>query len=133
MGTRNKHIFFPEIDELIHTIFKLESKLFTKTESYRIIDRDCRKNCLSFEERQQLVIDIHYAFEGLIKILKKNCPSLTDEDIIFCCLIKTGIEKMTVGRCLGSLSRESLNQRKYRIKKKMEFVKSDLLFELIFS
>lgn len=121
-----------DVHELIHDVFKLESKLFTKMESYRIIEQKCSEKCLSYDERQQLNVDINYAFERLIKILNTSCPFLTDEDILYCCLIKTGLENLTVGRCVGSLSRQSLNQRKYRIKKKMKLAECYFLFEMIF-
>jgi len=60
------------------------------------------------------------------------CPALTDEDVVFCCLIKTGLDKMVVSRCIGSPGRQAVNQRKYRIKKKMRETKCENLFEVIF-
>jgi len=58
---------------------------------------------------------------------------LTNEDILFCCLKKSGLDNLIAGRCIGSFSRQAVNQRKYRIKKKLYKTKCEYLFDIIFS
>ena len=121
-----------KIEELIPYMFNMESKLFKKMDSYRLIEQKCAKKCLAPDERQQLAADIHHAFTLLIKMITDACPALTDEDAVFCCLIKSGLDKMVVSCCVGSPGRQAVNQRKYRIKKKMREAKCENLFDLIF-
>ncbi len=123
---------FMEYNELIHDFFQLECKLFMKMDSYRLIEQKCNKKCLNSDERQRLNLDIHYVFTRLIKTIKETCPNLTGEDVIFCCLVKLGLETLVIGRCMGSVSKQTINQRKYRIKKKMKETKCDFLFDMIF-
>lgn len=121
-----------EVKELINDIFELERKLFMMMDSCRLLEQKCKENCLSSDEQKQLSIDIHYVFVYLIKVINNCCSDLTNEDILFCCLKKAGLEIMIAGRCVGSYSRQSINQRKYRIKKKMKSSGCDYLFDLIF-
>ena len=121
-----------EYNKLIHDVFQLECKLFMKMDSYRLIEQKCNKKCLNLDERQQLKTDVYYVFTRLIKTIKQACPSLTDEDVTFCCLAKSGLDNLIVCRCMGSVSKQTVNQRKYRIKKKMKEVKCDFLFDIIF-
>ncbi len=122
-----------EYNELILDMFQLECKLFMKMNAYHLIEQKCNKKCFNSNERQQLHIDIHYAFTKLIKTIKQACPSLTSEDIVFCCLTKLGLENLVIGRCMGSVSKQTVNQRKYRIKKKMKEAKCDILIDMIFA
>jgi hypothetical protein len=108
------------IKELFNDVFHLESKLFMTTDSYRLFEQKCDKNCLNPGERQQLNMEIQDVFKRLIRIIKKSCPNITDEDILFCCLKRAGFDNLIAGHCIGSVGRQSVNQRKYRIKKKME-------------
>jgi len=121
-----------ELKEMILELFSMECKLFTKMDSYRLIEQKCDKKCLAPDERQRLNADIHYVFSWLIKTVKAVCPNLTEEDIVFCCLGKIGFDSLIVCHCMGCVSRQTINQRKYRIKKKMHEAHCDDLFELIF-
>ncbi len=103
-----------------------------KMDSYRLIEQKCHEKCLTHNERQYLSMDIHYVFTRLIKIIKQACPSLTDEDILFCCLAKSGLESSVICRSMGNVGTQATNQRRYRIKKKMREAKCDSLFDLIF-
>ena len=122
-----------ELNELILDVFQLECKLFMKMNSYRLIEQKCNKKCLDPNERLLLNSEIHYVFTRLIKTVTEACPDLTEEDVVFCCLSKAGLDNLTISRCMGSLSRQSVNQRKYRIKKKMKEAGCDTLFDVIFT
>ena len=114
-------------------VFELECKLFMKMDSYNLIEKKCNKKCLNQDEKQQLNMDVQYAFAKLIKTIKETCPRLTNEDVIFCCLTKSGLDTMIICHCMGSFSLQTANQRKYRIKKKMKESKCGFLFDLIFT
>ena len=122
-----------ELNELMLDVFKLESKLFRKTDSYRFIEQKCSKKCLTSGERKLLHSEIHDSFERLIKTIKEACPSLTDEDVTFCCLEKSCLDSLIIGHCMGDVNKQPVNQRKYRIKKKMKEAGCDYLFDVIFS
>jgi len=124
--------FNMEYDELIHDIFQLECKLFMKMDSYRLIKQKCGEKCLTQDEKQLLNSEIHYVFERLIKTITEYCPSLTDNDVIFCCLTKSGLDNTSIYHSMGDVSKQPINQRKYRIKKKMKEANCNFLFELMF-
>ena len=122
-----------DLNDLILDVFNLECKLFMKMDSYRLVEQKCAKKCLNKTERQVLNSEVHYVFTRLIKTIKEACPGLTDEDILFCCLGKLGLDSLIICRCMENVSKQPVNQRKYRIKKKMKEAQCDSLFDLIFS
>ncbi len=119
-------------NELIQYIFHLECQLFMKTNSYYIIMEKCNIKCLNFEERNQLQHDINNIFSKLIQIIKKSCPELTNEDILFCCLKKIGLDNSIICHCMGNVNKQAINQRRYRIKRKMKESMCYEIFYLIF-
>jgi len=102
-------------------------------DSYRLIEQKCSKKCLTSDERKLLHSEIHDSFERLIKTIKEVCPSLTDEDITFCCLEKSGLGNLIIGHCMGDVNNQPVNQRKYRIKKKMKEADCEFLYDMIFN
>lgn len=122
-----------DYNELINDVFELECKLFMKMDSYHLVKQKCNDKCLSPDESKQLCFDVYYVFTRLIRIINNSCPRLTEEDIIFCCLKKLGLENKIVGHCIGGVSKQAFNQRKYRVKKKMKDAGCDFLFDIIFS
>ena len=121
------------LEELILNMFSMECTLFMQSDSYRLIEQKCKNKCLNSNEMQQLNTEVHSDFILLIKAMKEACPSLTDEDILFCCLAKSGLDHMTICHCLGNINKQPENQRKYRIKKKMKEAQCDFLFDMIFT
>ena len=119
-------------NELLHYVFQAECKLFMKMDSWRVIKQKCSIKCFNPIEREQLEEDIHHVFELLIKMMKQSCANLTKEDIVFCCLVKLGLDNAVISRCLGSPDKRAANQRKYRIKIKMQEAQCQQLFEIIF-
>ena len=122
-----------ECKELLNDVFELERKLFQLMGSYHLIEKKCNTKCLNPDEIKKLNVDIHYVFVRLIRIMKSACSDLTEDDILFCCLKKSGLSNMVAGQSMGIASRQAINQRKYRIKKKMKAANCDYLFELIFA
>ena len=122
-----------ELNELILEMFSMECKLFMKTDSYRLIEQKCDKKCFNREEQQLLDLEIHDTFRRFIKTIMEACPNLSKEDVIFCCLKKLGLENLIICHCMGKVSIQPENQRKYRIKKKMKEASCEILFDVIFS
>ena len=120
--------------ELINDISHLERFVFLKTDSYLLIEKKCIAKCkwLDMGERKQLRLEVHDVFKRLIRTIKKSCPALTSDDILLCCLKRAGLDNLVIGRCIGSGSRQAINQRKYRIKKKMTEAKCYHLIDIIF-
>ena len=102
-------------------------------DSFYLIEQKCNTKCLTPNERQLLNMDIHYVFVWLIETEQRACPSLTDEDVLFCCLTKLGLDNSIICRCMGSANKQAANQRKYRVKKKMKAAQCDFLFDIIFT
>ena len=121
-----------ENEDLKRHIFQLESKLFTKTDTYRLVQQKSGKKSFTPDEIRQLKADINYVFDWLIKALKQSCSSLTEEDILFCCLATLGLETRNLGHCMGTASRQAVNQRRYRVKKKMKEANCEYLLDAIF-
>ena len=119
-------------EELTKHIFLLESKLFKKTDSYQFIEHNSSRKYLNVNEQKQLYSDIFSSYTKLINIIWVECPYLTIEDIIFCCLTKLGLSNSEICFCTGIVNKQAVNQRKYRIKKKMLEVEREDLFNLIF-
>ena len=119
-------------EELLWHVFQLESKLFAKTDTYRLIQLKSGKKSFTPDEVLQLDKDINYVFDWLIKALKQSCSSLTEEDILFCCLTTLGLETRNLGHCMGTASRQAVNQRRYRVKKKLKEASSGYLLGVIF-
>ena len=122
-----------ENEDLKQHIFQLESKLFMKMDCFTLVEKKSKTKCLSPSESQQLFSDINNTYDLTIKILKQSCLSITEEDIIFCCLSKLNLDNTSLSHCMGSSSRPAINQRRYRIKKKMSEAKCEYLLDMIFS
>ena len=124
--------FQEENEGLKRHIFQLESKLFTKTDTYRLVQQKSGKKSFTPDEIRQLKADINYVFDWLIKALKQSCSSLTEDDILFCCLTTLSLETRNLGHCMGTASRQAVNQRRYRVKKKMKKTSCEYLLRIIF-
>ena len=130
---RNFEYSMMEFNEWFKDVLRLECQLFMKTDSYRLIGKNPEGKCLSPDERNGVHAEIHAVFKRLMNTLQNVCSGLTKEDIIFCCLVKLGLNNSTIGCCMGSMDRHAINQRKYRIKKKMKTTHCEDLFDLIYS
>jgi len=119
-------------EELTKHIFQLESKLFQKTISYHLIEKNSDGKYFDLNEQKQLYSDIFSTYTTLVSTIWVACPYLTIDDIIFCCLTKLGIRNSDICYCMGCVNKQTVNQRKYRIKKKMIEVKREDLFDVIF-
>ncbi len=122
-----------EYNEWLKDVVRLECLLFTTISSYQLIEEKKDIKYLTLNEREQLYTDVFFIFQRLVKILQKSCPTLTKEDIVFCCLFKVGVDRSFINCCMGTVSYQAFNQRKYRIRKKMKQTENEDLFRFIFS
>ncbi len=129
---QNLNFLLKEYEELIRYIFKVECDLFMKMESYRILEQKRNLQSLSQKEQQQFYKDIYSVFVKLTQTIQDACPDLTKEDIVFCCLMRLGLDNTTISCCMGNITLQAFNQRKYRIKKKLKETESNELIDLIF-
>ncbi|WP_163175527.1 MULTISPECIES: tetratricopeptide repeat protein [Bacteroidales] len=90
-------------------------------------------NLLPLKDRIELFGIIKNVYSDLFENLKTNCPSLTEEDLIFCCLSKMNFNLPLICACTGYPRTASARQRRYRIKKKMiEHSANENLYNFIF-
>lgn len=114
-----------ELTSLQIRIEKLRDNFITVNPIYKHIMQLTRKGegenvkMLSLEKREELKRVINTVYVDFIEELKTVCPSLTDEDIFFCCLAKMNLPVTAIRICAGYLQTGSARQRKFRIKKKM--------------
>ena len=113
-------------------IFQLESQLFKNTVSYQLIEQNSSGRCFNLNEYRQLHSDVFRVYQKLISMIWNACTQLTHEDIVFCCLTKLGLSDSEICCCIGCVNKQTINQRKYRIKKKMLEVEREDVFNLIF-
>lgn len=111
----------------IHPVYKQIMLLVDKTE------RENNK-VLSSVKREELKKIINTVYVDFIQELQILCPSLTEDDIFFCCLNKMNLPIEVVRICAGYLQTGSARQRKFRIKKKMTEETNNIdLYNSIFS
>ena len=120
-----------EYIELLNDVFELERKLLLKMDCYRLIEQKSKIKCLSLSEQKALYDDIHHVYTRLIRTIKQACSSMTEDDIVFCCLSKLNLDNTSLSHCMGSTSRQAINQRRYRIKKKMKEARCEYLWDMI--
>ncbi|MCL1937576.1 MAG: hypothetical protein FWF52_04165 [Candidatus Azobacteroides sp.] len=121
------------VDDLQCTMFRMRP-IYTKIQQLseqRKIPKE-RKKVLTLQDRIILKEEITVCFAELIHRLKTAFPSIKDEEIELCCLIKLGLPLTVICLCFGFVESDSLRQRKYQLKRKMEKGNSPELLHLIF-
>ncbi len=89
------------------------------------IAKSIDKMTLTDEEIKHLIYIVNKYYDDFIVDLKNKYPSLTDEDIAICCLIKLGIKNRDICLLLG-ISDSSLRKRKQRIRSNKLHIESSL-------
>ena len=69
------------------------------------------------EELKSVLFDIHRDY---ISELKEKYLRLTEDDLLYLCLLQAGLDSLTIALCLGFTNTQPVNQRKYRLKEKMK-------------
>lgn len=74
---------------------------------------------LTTTEQEQLKNTIFDIYNEYISFLHKKYPKLTESDLLFLCLQETSLEQQSIAICFGYSDTHPLNQKKYRIKERM--------------
>ena len=87
----------------------------------------------SHEEQEALAAEVSAACPDWVEMLRRACPSLSEQEILYCCLAgRLGLSNFCIERCMN-LATGSARQHKQRIKKKLETSKEgQKLWEQIF-
>ena len=73
----------------------------------------------SHEEQEALAAEVSAACPDWVGMLRRACPSLSAQEILYCCLAgRLGLSSFCIGRCMN-LSTGAARQCKLRIKKKL--------------
>ena len=111
-----KEIFNPCLDK------------FRDTQEYiMLFNYLSRESRLNFEERMALTRSIEQTFAPVLLELKKESPSLSESDLIYCALVASGFNNTVIADCI-SISKDSLRMRKIRVKEKLTPAWSELIF-----
>ena len=70
------------------------------------------------------------SYPGFIQTLKSTCPTLTDKDINFCCLIKINLNLQNLAD-IYCISINSVSRRKLRLKEKLSLSKDESLSQYL--
>lgn len=106
---------------------KLLNWLFTQSNIYKkvialskqIVSDKKEMKVLTTIEQEQLKNTIFEIYNDNISFLHKNYPKLTESDLLFLCLQETSLEPLSIAICFGYSNTHPLNQKKYKIKERM--------------
>lgn len=122
-----------KVDALRHKLIT-DKPLFSKILKLAQQKESDSVKVLSPHDREELKGILKFVYADFIEDLQASCPSLTDEDVLFCCLSKLNLSLFAISICTGYDQTGSVRQRKHRIKKKMtEDTDNSTLYDSIFS
>lgn len=116
------------IDQLQKEKMELHNWTFYQTDIYKkilelsqqqVTDKKDRKVLIQ-SDRDLLKQIIFEIYANYISSLQKQCPKLTEDDLLCLCLSNTSLSTRTIALCFGQNDTHTLNQRKLRIKNKMK-------------
>lgn len=84
--------------------------------------REKERKIFTTKEQEALSSVIFDIYKKYIDRIKLNSPKLTNNDIILICLQMAGLDSLTIALCLGFTNTSTINQRKHRLKKKLNTV-----------
>lgn len=123
-----------EIEEREQTITQLQKEklqlrhwLFTQSDIYKKIctlsnqksESTKKTKTLTTAEQSELKDTLFSIYIDYIDTLRQKYPRLTEDDLLLLCLQETLLESKTIAICLGYGDTHPINQRKYRIKERM--------------
>ena len=109
-----------EKQKLLNWLFT-QSNIYKKviTLSKQIVSDKKEMKVLTTAEQEQLKNTIFELYNDYISFLHKNYPKLTESDLLFLCLQETSLEPLSIAICFGYSDTHPLNQKKYKIKERM--------------
>ena len=120
----NLEVLIQRKKEIESSLVEYQHTIFKEKKSHRMLaefmkPQNTDKKLLNSKEQKQLQKDIFSSYVVFINQLKMECPSLSENDILFCCLLKLGIQYKQVHLLYGFSNSNTIRQRKSSIKKKM--------------
>ena len=86
-----------------------------------------RENRFSFDDRMSISRSIETAFSPMFLDMKRESPSLSESDLIYCALVAAGFSPVVIADCI-SISKDSLRMRKIRVREKLSASWCAILF-----
>ena len=110
-----------EKQQLLNWLFA-QSNIYQKviTLSKQVVPDKKEMKVLTTAEQEQLKNTIFELYNDYISFLHKTYPKLTESDLLFLCLQKTSLEPLSIAICFGYSNTHPLNQKKYKIKVRMD-------------
>lgn len=81
---------------------------------------------LTTTEQEQLKKTVFGIYQSYISFLQNEYPRLTEDDKLLLCLQETSLEPLSIAICFGYTDTHPLNQKKYRLKERMNKEKSKM-------
>ena len=81
---------------------------------------------LTTTEQEQLKKTVFGIYQSYISFLQNEYPRLTEDDKLLLCLQETSLEPLSIAICFGYTDTHPLNQKKYRLKERMNKGKSKM-------
>lgn len=78
-----------------------------------------KRKVLTTVEQEKLQRTIFEIYEEYVSFLRNEYPRLVEKDILLLCLQKTKLSSLTIALCFGSINTQAINQRKSRLKDRM--------------
>ncbi len=105
---------------------RLQNWLFTQTDIYQKVQLLSKQKdkkdmkVLNLTEQKKLKDIIFSLYSKQVAILRQQHPFINDDDILLLCLQKTELSSKAIALCFGYSDTHPINQRKLRIKEKIE-------------
>ncbi len=107
---------------------QLTLQLFKQTNEYKLVTSIQNHNqkhpddlkVLTVTQQDELLESIMHIFDAPISNLRAIYPELTNQDFLFYYLERLGYDTGTIAACFGKTSKNSIHQRRHRIKERMK-------------
>lgn len=99
-----------------------QTPIFKKVKQLSLQDFTKPYECkvLSYKEQKELKTTLFGLCASYVGEMRSNYPRLEDDDILLLCLKKyTDFDANTVALCFGTTSKHTINQRRYRMKERL--------------
>ena len=116
-----------EKQQLLHWLFA-QSSIYQKviTLSKQTSSNKKQMKALTTTEQEQLKKTVFRIYQSYISFLHNEYPRLTEDDQLLLCLQETSLSPLAIAICFGYTDTHPLNQKKYRMKKRMSREESEV-------
>jgi len=120
----NLEVLVQRKKEIENRLVEHQQTIFKEKKGHRMLaefmkPQNTDKKSLNSKEQKQLQKDVFSSYAVFINQLKMECPALTEIDILFCCLIKLGVQYGQIHLLFGYPDSNTIRQRKSVVKTKM--------------